>query len=409
MKVLRHYLRLNAKAVVYALVMAAIAQSCLLLDPLIMQHVLDRYSHLPRTAEWSDFLSGTAVWLGAIVASVALAWISKSEQTVTVDRVSQLVGAGIFSDGVRSCLRMPFFNFEKQRSGERVEGLHRLRRNIEKLLKTFFNKIFTSLLALVLIIVYTTHVYWGLTLCFLTVAPTLTWISFLVTRSIRKTNEELLRRHSGIAGNTTETLRNIELVKSLGLTQQEISRFDEDAAAIVKLELRKVKASRVYTFFHGACVHLMRLGLLTLLLYLRFRNLISMGQPFPRIPRNGGVTDGIFRPPPRSSRGKYRRRHLREDPDNRLRSRFIPLSGTRQYRPEGHLFPCRRRGNCRVRRSFRRRQDHARQTDLRSLPTAHRLRPLQRHSRHGTRPGSASHAHGPGHAGHPAVFRIHSG
>ena len=278
MKVLRHYLRLNAKAVVYALVMAAIAQSCLLLDPLIMQHVLDRYSHLPRTAEWSDFLSGTAVWLGAIVASVALAWISKSEQTVTVERVSQLVGAGIFSDGVRSCLRMPFFNFEKQRSGERVEGLHRLRRNIEKLLKTFFNKIFTSLLALVLIIVYTTHVYWGLTLCFLTVAPTLTWISFLVTRSIRKTNEELLRRHSGIAGNTTETLRNIELVKSLGLTQQEISRFDEDAAAIVKLELRKVKASRVYTFFHGACVHLMRLGLLTLLLYLRFRNLISMGQ-----------------------------------------------------------------------------------------------------------------------------------
>ncbi len=278
MKVLFSYLRPHAKTIAWALAMATLNQCCLLLDPLIMQRVLDRYSLPANSADLYVFLTGIAPWLGAIICSVAIAWLAKSEQTVTVNRVSHTVGATMFSDGVRYCLRMPFYKFETQRSGERVERLHRLKRDVETLLKSFINRIFTSVLAITLIVLYTARVNWVLALSYVIAAPVLTYISMILTRRVSSTNHALFLRHSEVAGNTTETLRNIELVKSLGLTEQEISRFDRASESILQLELEKVKVHRLYTFFHGACVHAMRVSLLLLLFYLRFRNLITVGQ-----------------------------------------------------------------------------------------------------------------------------------
>ena len=278
MKILFSYLGRHAGAIVYALAMATVAQCCVLLDPLIMQHILDKYSGYPRTAAWRDFLYGAAPWFSAIGASVGVAWFARSQQFSVVDRVSHKVGARMFADGVRSCLRMPFFRFESQRSGERVDGLNRLKRDVEVLLKSFINKIFTSLLAIILIVVYTARVYAALALCYLIVAFILTYMSMVLTQRLNKVNREIYVRHANMAGSTTETLRNIELVKSLGLTEQEIARFEDESEAILRLELNRVRASRFYTFFHGACVHLMRLGLLMLLFYLRFRSLITAGQ-----------------------------------------------------------------------------------------------------------------------------------
>jgi ATP-binding cassette subfamily B protein len=75
-------------------------------------------------------------------------------------------------------------------------------------------------------------------------------------------------------------LRNIELVKSLGLAQQEIDRLNSTTAKILKLELKKVRYLRSLGFIQGTCVNLLRTSILFLMLYLIFTQRISVGQFF---------------------------------------------------------------------------------------------------------------------------------
>src|SRR5207245_6357920 len=74
--------------------------------------------------------------------------------------------------------------------------------------------------------------------------------------------------------------RNIELVKSLGLAQQEIARLNTTTAKILKLELKKVRYLRSLSFVQGTCVNLLRTSILLLMLYLIFTQRITVGQFF---------------------------------------------------------------------------------------------------------------------------------
>jgi ATP-binding cassette subfamily B protein len=82
-----------------------------------------------------------------------------------------------------------------------------------------------------------------------------------------------------LAGSATESFRNIELVKSLGLAGREVWRLGQRGDQILGLELTKVRYIRHLSFFHGAVVNLVRVGLL-LMLYLVFKQQITIGQFF---------------------------------------------------------------------------------------------------------------------------------
>ena len=81
-----------------------------------------------------------------------------------------------------------------------------------------------------------------------------------------------------LAGSTTESLRNIELIKSLGLTNQEEIRLNEATQKILQLELTKVKQIRSIAFIQGTLVNFLRQSILFSLLYLIFKNQIEVGQ-----------------------------------------------------------------------------------------------------------------------------------
>jgi ATP-binding cassette subfamily B protein len=61
---------------------------------------------------------------------------------------------------------------------------------------------------------------------------------------------------TALAGSTTESLRNIELVRSLGLSEQEISRLNSTTEKILGLELKKVKYVRRLSFIQGTIVNI---------------------------------------------------------------------------------------------------------------------------------------------------------
>jgi ATP-binding cassette subfamily B protein len=85
---------------------------------------------------------------------------------------------------------------------------------------------------------------------------------------------------TALAGSTTESLRNIELVKSLGLAQQEIARLNATTDKILQLELKKVRYIRSLSFIQGTTVNLLRTCILFLMLYLIFTRAITIGQFF---------------------------------------------------------------------------------------------------------------------------------
>ncbi len=257
---------------------ALVHQACLLTDPLVLQYLIDRYGSTPGAFVWNRITGSTALALVILVAAVVTAWLAKTIQISTVDGVSHIIGDAIFADGIRNSIRLPFASFETQRSGETLDGLRRLRRNVELLVRNSINHIVTSVFALTFMVVYASRIHAALALYYLVLAPVLSVASLMLTRKIRVLDEELLRLHASVAGNATETLRNIELVKSLGLAEQEIGRLNQSNEVILGIELEKIRRTRIYTFFHGACVHVLRGGMILLVLWLRLTGAMTTGQ-----------------------------------------------------------------------------------------------------------------------------------
>ena len=85
---------------------------------------------------------------------------------------------------------------------------------------------------------------------------------------------------TALSGSTTESLRNIELVKSLGLAQQEIKRLNGVTQKILGLELKKVRYIRSLSFIQGTTVNFLRTCILFLMFYLVFAGQITVGQMF---------------------------------------------------------------------------------------------------------------------------------
>jgi ABC-type multidrug transport system fused ATPase/permease subunit len=103
---------------------------------------------------------------------------------------------------------------------------------------------------------------------------------FGVEPDIKKIQKVIVAETTALAGSTTESLRNIELVKSLGLAQQEIDRLNKTTGKILQLELKKVKYLRSLSFIQGTCVNALRTSILGLMLYLIYTRAISVGQFF---------------------------------------------------------------------------------------------------------------------------------
>src|SRR6202040_938657 len=110
--------------------------------------------------------------------------------------------------------------------------------------------------------------------------PLLGGLSSVLSRKIKEVQKVIVAETTALAGSTTESLRNIELVKSLGLAQQEIARLNSTTTKILKLELKKVRYLRSLSFIQGTCVNLLRTSILFLMLYLIFTQRITVGQFF---------------------------------------------------------------------------------------------------------------------------------
>ena len=280
MALLYRYLRAYWPLVVLALVLAAINQIFSLLDPAIFRHVIDDYATKHDRFSNGQFFRGVSVLLGMAVGVALISRVAKNFQDYFVNVITQRLGAQLYSDGIRHSLSLPFQVFEDQRSGETLGKLQKVRADTEKFIAAFVNVVFTSLVGVVFVMIYAYRVHWSIAPAFLLTVPVLGVLSSVLSRRIKIIQKVIVAETTALAGATTESLRNIELVKSLGLSDQEVRRLNTTTDKILKLELKKVKYIRSLSFIQGTCVNLIRTAILFLMLYLIFDRQIAVGQFF---------------------------------------------------------------------------------------------------------------------------------
>lgn len=280
MKLLVNYLKNYWGLVLLALVLAAINQVFSLLDPLIFRHVIDQYATRYTEYTTSQFFRGVSVLLAAAVGVAFVSRVAKNFQDYFINVITQRLGAQIYADGIRHSLELPYSVFEDQRSGETLGRLQKVRTDVEKLISASINILFTSVVGIVFVMTYAWTVHWLIAPIYFSTIPALGWLSSVLSRKIKTIQKVIVAETTALAGATTESLRNIELVKSLGLASQEIARLNSTTDRILQLELKKVRYIRSLSFVQGTTVNALRTSIMFLMLYLIYAQQITVGQFF---------------------------------------------------------------------------------------------------------------------------------
>ncbi len=280
MKLLLSYLQGYWPLVVLALVLAAINQIFSLLDPLIFRHVIDEYATRFQEYTTGEFFRGVSVLLLAAVGVAFVSRVAKNFQDYFVNVITQRMGAQLYADGVRHSLELPYRVFEDQRSGETLGKLQKVRSDVERLISASINIVFTSLVGIIFVTIYAFTVHWIIAPVYFMTVPLLGWLSSVLSRKIKTIQKTIVAETTALAGSTTESLRNIELVKSLGLAQQEIARLNATTDRILRLEMKKVRYLRSLSFIQGTTVNALRTSIMFLMLYLIYTREITVGQFF---------------------------------------------------------------------------------------------------------------------------------
>jgi ATP-binding cassette, subfamily B, bacterial len=283
MKILFQYLKPYRWLVILTLVLAAINMGFSLIDPIIFGRLINLAAEawkeppLYNNFFW-EFGAEALKLLGLSVGVAMVSRIAKAFQDYFLNLITQKFGAAVFTQGLKHAMRLPYQEFEDQRSGETLSILTKVRGDVERFLATFINVLFPVIVGIVFVAVYATAIHWSLPLIYFGGIFLLIIISNLLSKKIKSIQKVIVGKTTALAGATTESLRNIELVKSLGLTNQEVTRLNKNTYQILDLELTKVKKIRSISFIQGTFVNTLRQLILFMLMWIVFRRLLDPGQ-----------------------------------------------------------------------------------------------------------------------------------
>ena len=278
MKIIWQYLRPQRKWIFLAMLLAAIAQILQLIDPIIFGQIVDKLALNPGNTS-SDELMKQAIRLLLIATGIAL--LSRIFQAFTdyvIRYTVQKFGMEIFNEGLRHTLRLPFQEFEETSSGQVLSTLQKVRTDTERFVSSFINIVFSALVGVGFLIWYSISKHWALIPVFLIGLVFLGSISVFLSQRIRTLQRQVVKETNKMSGAITESLRNIELIKSLGLTFPEIRRLRVFTQNIFNLEMNKVKKVRSLSFLQSTTLLVLKESILFVLLWLIFRKLLSPGE-----------------------------------------------------------------------------------------------------------------------------------
>jgi ATP-binding cassette, subfamily B, bacterial len=278
MKILWKYLRPHSATIFLCLFLATISQLLNLLDPIIFGKIIDDYATKINSQASERLIREVLLWLALAVGVALLARLARAMQDYTMRKTVAAFGMHIFNDGLRQTLRLTFQEFEESRSGETLAVLQKVKTDTERFVNSFINVVFSSMVGVAFLIYYSITKNGYLIPVFLIGILVLASMTGLLSKNIKRIQRSINKETNRMSGIMTESLRNIELVKSLGLTFSEIRRLGQMTSHIYDLEMQKVKKVTRLTFLQGTALSLLKQSILFILLWLIFHNRLSTGE-----------------------------------------------------------------------------------------------------------------------------------
>lgn len=280
MKIFLLYLKKYWVMCLGILVLALVNQFFSLLEPYITRLLVDNYAMHFADFTQPAFLRGVGLLILAFVGTALVSRVAKNFQDYYLNTVSKRAGADMYREGVKHSLALPYSVFEDERSGETLGKLQKARQDTENLMLQIVNTVFISLIIFAFVAIYSATIYWLVPIVFFGMIVVIGTVSMLMSQRIKKIQKTIVAETTALAGSTTESLRNIELVKSLGLAGQEVAHLNSTTDKILKLELKKLQYLRSLDFVQGSITNAVRAGLLFFLFYLIYTKTITLGEYF---------------------------------------------------------------------------------------------------------------------------------
>lgn len=263
---------------VLALFLAGVNQLFSLFGPQVFRMMIDGYVSKVGSIGKEEFVNGI---LSLILLSMGLTLVSriaKAFQDYYTNVITQRLGTNLYAKSVSHAFSLPFSIFEDQRSGELLNKLQKARTDSQALIGNFINILFFSLVGIIFVISYASYMHWFIGFVFFMTIPVVGGTIFFLSKKIKEAQTAIVKATASLSGSTTETLRNVELVKSLGLENQEINRLNNVNQQILGLEINKVKMVRRLDFIQGTILNTITSAVMFTLFMFIWNGTITLGE-----------------------------------------------------------------------------------------------------------------------------------
>ncbi|MCS6983290.1 MAG: ABC transporter ATP-binding protein/permease [Candidatus Absconditabacterales bacterium] len=274
------YLRPHRKLLCLSLFLAVVNQVFSLLDPQVFRWMTDTILVNINTLTPQQFAHLVLLGMLGLSGVAMISRLAKNFQDYYVNCMTQDIGLVIYQNTLSHALSLPYAQLEDQQSGQLIQKLTKARADIQAFIANMINMAFLPLISVVFVLVYAFVVHRMIGLLFVTIIPIMTGVMALLSKRIKYAQDAIVSQSARLAGVTTETIRNISLIKMLGLGQQELVRLHDANHQIHDLELRKIKTVRTLEFIQGTMINTIRVVLIGACFWMVSQFMMSVGEFF---------------------------------------------------------------------------------------------------------------------------------
>lgn len=283
MKLLLKYVRRYKIVVILALSLAAVEQTFTNLIPYIIGHKLidpltSNVHYFKDHGKGMAFFYQVATGIFMILGAGALSLLASAYRVYATNIIVRRFGADLYSDVQSHVLNISYNEMEGQRSGEVLAALQRVRSDSENFIHRFIGVTFSILVAFTMVTVISFSISPYLPLLYWVCAILISVVIGHLTKKMKVVQQDILNDSNALMGAATESIRNLELIKCLGLVKQEALRFNRANFRILGRELIKIKSIRSVHLFYGVTVLFLQTAIISLLLVLMFYGRLTVGQ-----------------------------------------------------------------------------------------------------------------------------------
>lgn len=274
------YLKPYKKTLATILILATINQVFSMLDPRVFRRLLDTY--ITQIDSFKNTPELLFQWIGRglgwLVTVAMISRLAKNFQDYFANVMSQQIAMKIFADTIGHAFHLPYAQLEDQSSGQLLQQIQKAKTDIQTFFLNMINIVFTALITIcfVLFLAFSTH--WIIGAVIFSLFPIMGVTSYLLSKQIKKAQDSIVSESASLAGTTTETIRNISLVKILWLEHQELKRINTANDHILDLELKKIRKVRSMEFIQGTLINAIRTGLLGTMFWMIYRGYLTLGE-----------------------------------------------------------------------------------------------------------------------------------